>query len=200
MSARLQKLIAHYEAEKAALIAQRAECLEEWDYGMAQRFTKALAVVYQQLHVLQHLHDPLHEQKEYLAKRIEQLKLNTALNTGYRQRFELELLAEAQQEIAALQAQALEQSAAPRATQLHESLTLLLQGRITAFTLVFDSVKRLYCSCRLVRRTLLILLPEVRRHQASHLLRRKQLRALKGLGFRLYDQKDKLSTHAKVIV
>ncbi|MCI1187352.1 hypothetical protein MON38_07965 [Hymenobacter sp. DH14] len=192
MSVKLRKLIAHYEAEKAALIAQRAECLEEWDYGMARRFTKALAVVSQQLHTLYHLHDPQHEKKARLAKRIELLAASTALNTGYLHRYELERIAVAQQELDALQALTREQTAAPQATQLQEALMRLLQGPITAFTLVFDPVKRLYCNCRLVRRTLLLILPEVQRHRASHLLRKKQLRFLQGLGFRLYDQQDKL--------
>lgn len=38
----------------------------------------------------------------------------------------------------------------------------------------------------------MITLPQVQRHQASYLLGKKQIRALEHIGFRLYDQKDKL--------
>lgn len=195
MSSKLQKLIAQYEAEEAALIAERAERLGEWDYGMARRFTKALAVVHRQLHTLKSLADPLHNEKQHAADYIKRLEEGTDQDARLPPKYRLQMLASARERLAALQAQARPSAPAAKATQLNEALHKLLQGQIAAFALVIAPRNRLACNLRLVRRTLLVTMPEIQRHRAEYRIGKKQLRFLQSLGFRLYDQRDKLLLH-----
>ncbi|MDO7852323.1 hypothetical protein [Hymenobacter convexus] len=200
MSSRLQKLIAHYEAEEALLLAERAERLEEWDYGMAHRFTKALAEVYEQLHILNNLADPLHDEKQRAADMLKRLENRSVEEAEYLQQYRQKQLVEARARLAALQAQARPNSAGAKSNHIEETLTMLLHGQIAGFSLVINPQQRLACNLRLVRRTLLITVPEIRRHRAEYRIQKKQLRFLQSLGFRLYDQRDKLLLYTSFAV
>lgn len=166
--------------------------MEEYDYGMAHRFTNCLTVAYQQLQVLYHLQDPWREAKTFAARQINRMESSLLNSTGSLHRFYLERLAEERNKLAEFQAQANARAAALPVTQLHEVLTKLLQGRISAFTWMIDPNKRLQFNIRLVRQTMLIILPEIQRHRADYVIEKKQIRLFQALGFRYYDQRDKL--------
>ena len=64
------------------------------------------------------------------------------------------------------------------------------------FTLTLLESKRFYCHFKLVRKTLILTIPEVRRHREDYTLAKRHVRSLKRLGFKLYDNKDKLMLFA----
>ncbi|MBO2007532.1 hypothetical protein [Hymenobacter negativus] len=74
MSSKLEKLIAHHEAEHAALIVQIDEYVEEMQYKMAHHLSKGLSLVSQKLHVLQNLKDKFYDDKENIARSISLLE------------------------------------------------------------------------------------------------------------------------------
>ncbi len=75
---------------------------------------------------------------------------------------------------------------------LYNTLTKLLDKKIENFTFVFNKSKIFYCNIKLVRKTVIISFPEIRRHVANCLLYKKRIKHLKRLGFQFYDDRDKL--------
>ncbi|WP_208173069.1 hypothetical protein [Hymenobacter negativus] len=73
-----------------------------------------------------------------------------------------------------------------------EVLRKLLANEIAQFKLTLDEYNTFYCNFRLVRRTLIMSIPEINRHRSDNRFRKKQLAHMERLGFRLYDHKDKL--------
>lgn len=57
---------------------------------------------------------------------------------------------------------------------------------------MIDELQLLYCNIRLARKTLIMSIPEIKRHRIDDRFRKVQLAHMKRLGFRLYDQNDKL--------
>lgn len=192
MSAQLKRLISCYEAEHRALTAAIDECVAEGEYATAHRLAKGLWRVGRKLQIMKNLHDPLHEQKESTLRRIQGLEELSASLSGRMLDYYLELIATEKQKLADLQTRVPEKSTVPPATALHQALTKLLEVRIAGFTLVLNESERLQLTLKLLRRTLFVMLPEVRRHRAAYTLQKRHIRCLKGLGFRLYDHKDKL--------
>ncbi|MBF9220704.1 hypothetical protein [Hymenobacter ruricola] len=204
MSVRLKRLISHYEAERRTLTAAVDECVAESEYGTANRLAKGLWRVQRKLQVLMTLQDPLHGEKEMTKRHIEGLeKLSTSKHiegleelstaeTGRILDYYRERIATEKKKLAALVARVPAENTAPPATTLHNALARLLDARIAAFTLELSGPKRLRLTFRRLRKTLLIMLPEVRRHRAAYTLQKRHVRFLRGLGFRPYDQGDQL--------
>ncbi|HEX8658811.1 MAG TPA: hypothetical protein VF690_14805 [Hymenobacter sp.] len=164
MSSKLRKLIAHYEAEKRQLQALIAEFVDEKDYAMAHRHAKALRMVEEKLLTYHKLADPLHETKEFRRKNIESLKKKIEAGIPQRQLgYYLERLLQEQQSLDELSRVVEATPGEPRQTTLQKTLLKLLDGKIEKFTLVIDEAQRLYCTIHLVRRTLIITFPQIRR-------------------------------------
>jgi hypothetical protein len=191
MSGKLKRLISHYEIEYNTLITAIDACLAEGDYGIAHRLAKGMRRVGRKLQILMNLQDPLHDEKENAIRRIKGLEALAASESGrvldyYRGWIEAE-----KQKLATLEAQAVEPANSMPASTLHQALTKLFEARIADFTLVLSEPKRLHLTVKLLRRTVLIMLPEVQRHRAACTLAKRHMRHLQGLGFRLYDRQDK---------
>jgi hypothetical protein len=93
----------------------------------------------------------------------------------------------------------LEQESAQKVQPRHSvraALSSLLAGEITGCTLVFHTSNRLTYDIRLVRKTLVLTAPEIHRHKEDYTLRKRPIKCFKNLGFRLYDDKDKLMLFA----
>ena len=194
MSSKLEKLIAAYEAEQASLTAEMEECVAEMAYGKANLFFKGLARVNQQLQTLYNIQDKWHDKKERLARAIEFWEERAATEDGYLLRHLTERIGEEKQKLAELQ-----RASAQKASASHNvrgALDRLLVGAITNCTLIFQAAQRLNCQLRLVRKTLILTIPEVCRHRANYTLEKRHIRYFKRLGFRLYDKKDKLMLFA----
>lgn len=190
MNRPLAALIAAYEAEHTTLGAQLAECLADADYKRAHLFQRGLFRVNQLLHTLRRLRDPRHEEKEAAAQRIEKYEQMLAMEEFASVREYLrQQLAEAQATWAALPP--VPARLAP-GRMLRGLWQRLAAGELAGFELVFSQTERLGCHVRVVRRTLLLTLPELRRHRAAGTLEKRHLRQLYRLGFRPYDHDDKL--------
>ncbi len=190
MSTKLEKLIAAYEAESASLTAELEECVAEMDYGRAHLFSKALRHVNQQLQTLCNLQDKWHDEKDFLAHSIRFWEERASAEEEYLGRYPTERIAEEKKKLAELQ-QASAQKTQPGHC-VRTVLSSLLAGEITGCTLVFHDSNRLICTIRLARKTLILTVPEVRRHQDSYTLKKRHIKCFKRLGFRLFDDKDKL--------
>jgi hypothetical protein len=192
MRSNLEKLIAAYEAERASLTTEMEECVAEADYGKAHLFSKVIRQVNQQLQTLYNIQDKWHDEKERLVQWISYLEETKAANEL--SRHFTELIAENKEKLAALQHASAQKATPGRAVR--DALNKLLTGEIRGFTLVFQESNRLSCHLRLVRRTLILTIPEIRRHKDDCTLEKRHLRKLKRLGFALYDNKDKLMLFA----
>ena len=193
MSSKLEKLIAYHEAEYAALTAQIDECIGETDYKMAHRIAKGLFVVGEKLRVLHNFQDKFYDDKKEIARRLaiynEELGKETSnYMRGYWQK---EIAEQERKMNAVLGAQ---QGAAANSTSqvIHQALRKLLGAEIAQFKLVLDKANMLCCNIRLVRKTLIMSIPEIKRHRMYGRFRKKQLAHMQRLGFCLYDQNDKL--------
>ncbi|MBF9140004.1 hypothetical protein [Hymenobacter properus] len=191
MRRKLNQLIVHYEAERRLLNEQLNECVEEFDHGMAHRFSKGLFLVNMQLQTLYNLRDHRHDEKVAALRHIESLeKFSQQERAGHRGGYYAAWIADERKKLAEWEAQV--RLPRPQTTAVAEALHKLLHGRITGFTLTLSRAMGLYLTFRLARRTLIITLPEVRRHREHYHLPKKRRRVLQRLGFRRYDQGDKL--------
>lgn len=190
MRTKLEKLLAAYEAERASLTAEMEECVAEMDYGKARLFFKGLVRIKQQLQTLYNLQDEQHDEKERRTRSIKLFEEKLADAEDYMRAFYAQYLDNEKKKLAELaQAPAQKASIDPI---IRDMLGRLLGGELTSFTLVLQDSKRLYCHIKVVKKTLFLTLPEIRRHKASYTLRKSHIRKFQGLGFRLYDDKDKL--------
>jgi hypothetical protein len=194
MSSKLEKLIAAYEAERLSLTAELEECVTELDYGRAHSFFKALGRVNQQLQTLYNLHDKWHDEKEHLGGLIAHWEARTRDEKEYMRRYLTERIAEMKEKLATLNLASAQEITAGHTVR--DVLSKLLTGEIAGFTLVLHEANKLNCHFKLVRRTLILTLPEVRRHKDSYTLKKRDIKFFKRLGFRLYDNKDKLMLFA----
>lgn len=194
MSSKLEKLIAAYEAECASLTAEMEECVAELEYGRANSFFKALGHVSQQLQTLYSIQDKWHDEKERLSRSIKFLEERITGEEEHLRRFFTERVAKDKEKLAELN-QAPTQKPTDGYT-VRNILSKVLAEEITGFTLVFQESKRLSCHIRLARRTLILTISEIRRHRSDDTLRKWHSRKLKDLGFRFYDNKDKLMLFA----
>lgn len=194
MRTKLEKLIATYEAERVSLTAEMEECVAEMDYGKAHLFFKGLARVNQQLQTLYNLKDKGHDEKEHLVQSIKFLEERLASEEGYMHRYLTERVTEAKEKLTELN-----QLSTQKVTVGHvvrDVLSKLAAGEITGFVFVILDSKRLCCYFRLVRKTLILSIPEIRRHREEYTLNKRNVRQLKKLGFKLFDDKDKLMLFA----
>jgi hypothetical protein len=190
MSSKLQKLIAAYEMERASLTAEMEECVAEMYYKKAHLFLKALAEVNQQLQILYNILDGGHDEKEQLRHSIKFLEKRIVGEEERMRCYFAERLTEEKEKLAELsRASALKQAVG---YSVREVLNKLLFGKIANFTLVLLDSQRLNCYVKLVRKTLMLTMPEIRRHKQEYTLDKQQIKALEQLGFKLYDDKDKL--------
>ncbi|MVN75819.1 hypothetical protein GO988_05715 [Hymenobacter sp. HMF4947] len=190
MSTKLEKLLAAYEAERVSLTAEMEECVAEMEYGKAHLFFKGLARMNQQLQTLYNMQDKGYDEKEDLANTIKFLEEGMTGEEAYmRQRF-AELLVEKKVRLAELSQVPAQKPTAGYAVR--DVLSKVLAGKITGFTLVFHESQCLNCHIKLVRRTLILTIPEIRRHKENYTLEKRHIRKLKRLGFKAYDNKDKL--------
>jgi hypothetical protein len=190
MRTKLEKLIAAYEAERASLTAEMEECAADMDYGKARLFFKGLARVNQQLQTLYNLQDEWCDKKEQLARSIKFWEEKALAEEGYLLRYLTERIAEEKKKLAELQQASAQKVITSQVVR--DTLGKLLVGELTSFTLVLQDSVRLYCAIKAVRRTLFLTVPEIRRHRANYTLRKSHVRKLQSLGFRSYDNKDKL--------
>ena len=161
---------------------------------MAHRCFKEIQLLSQRLHVLYKFEDELFKEKDDFRNRIarleESLKLNeAAYMAGY---LATELATATNKLRVLLSKQPVPPAPANPGTVLHDALRRLQQRELAGFTLVLNAQTRLQCTVRLARKTLLITLPEVHRHRTEYSLCKHRLNRLRGLGFRYYDQKDKM--------
>jgi hypothetical protein len=194
MSSKLEKLLAAYEAERASLTAEMEECVVEMDYGRAQLFFKGLVRVNQQLQTLYNLQDKWYDEKEELTHFIQSFEKRMADAEEYMQAYYAQYLANKKEKLAEL-ARAPAQKASTDPV-VRGMLGRVLVGALTSFTLVLQDSKRLYCHFKLVRKTLIVTIPEIRRHKDEYTLKKHHVRGLKQLGFGWYDSKDKLMLFA----
>lgn len=194
MSTKLQKLIAAYEAERASLTVEMEECVAEMDYGKAHLFFKGLARVNQQLQTLYSIQDSAHNEKKHLANSIKFLEERLTSEEEYLRHYFAKRVAEAKEKLAELNQASIQKPTAGYAVR--DVLSKILSGEITGFTLMLQESKRLSCHIRLVRKTLLLTIPEIRRHRNDYTLEKRQVSKLKRLGFKSYDNKDKLMLFA----
>jgi small-conductance mechanosensitive channel len=194
MRSKLEKLIAAYEAERLNLSTEREECVAELDYERAHSFSKALRRVDQQLQTLYNLRDKWHDEKEHLGDSIKHWEAKMLGEQGYMRRYLTERVAEAKQELAELNLVSTQEVTVGHTVR--DVLSKLLTGEITGFTLVLHQANQLNCHIRLVKKTLILTLSEVRRHRDSYMIKEKDINFFKRLGFQLYDNKDKLMLFA----
>jgi hypothetical protein len=194
MSSKLKKLIASYEAERASLTTEMEECVAEMDYSRAHLFLKALRKVDQQLQTLFNIRDKWHDEKEHLARWIKSLEERVKEEEGSTLRHLIEEVAKKKEQLAELPSASTQDVVVEH--NVRATLTSLLVGEITSCTLVFRESQQLYCHIRLVRKTLILTVPEIHRHRARYILQKSHIREFKRLGFRLYDSKDKLMLFA----
>ena len=194
MRSKLEKLLAAYEAERASLTTEMEECVTELDYGRAHLFFKSLGRVNQQLQTLYNLQDKWHDERECLTHWVKCLEEQLTVTEGYSHHYIAERLAADKEKLAALREASAQKAIAGHTVR--EVLNKLLAGEVTGFTLVFQESKRLSCHGRLVRKTLILTLPEVRRHRVDYTFQKRHIKYLERLGFRLYDNKDKLMLFA----
>jgi hypothetical protein len=193
MSSNLQKLIAHYEAERNALTAELDVCVTEQDYVTARRFSKALRYVNHRLQTLLNLQDSRYDERERATQFLQMLEERMhSRSTGVSQGFYVDRILDAKKNLARLEAPPVTTPSVSKPTALQEALHKLRDKQIDSFTFVFSQANGLSCVVKLVRRTVMITLPEVLRHRKNYLLNKKQIRSLKTLGFKLYDSGDKL--------
>ncbi|MGI4743070.1 MAG: hypothetical protein ACRYG7_48585 [Janthinobacterium lividum] len=191
MSSKLDIMVAYYEAERSTITALLAECVAETDYKRAHLYQKTLALVSQQLQILGNIKNKWHDEKEKNIRRIEMLEARSVVAaTDAMQQYYAELIAVEKEKLVELAHLSAQNN--PVGKVFHATLSKLLAGKITKFILVLNHSARLNCHVRLVRKTVILSLPEIHRHVASHTLCKKQLKQFKYLGFRLYDSKDKL--------
>ncbi|MGI4865467.1 MAG: hypothetical protein ACRYFZ_16215 [Janthinobacterium lividum] len=192
MSSKLEKLIAFYEAERVSLTAELAECVAEADYKRVYLFSKGLGRINQQLQTLYNLRDKWHDEKEYRAHSIKFLEERVAdgETAEYVRRYYTERIAAEKKKLAELTQLPFQNSSVGQV--MRDMLGKLLAGELAGFTLVLQDSRRLYCHIRLMRKTLFMTIPEVRRHRADYTLQKSHLRKFRSLGFGLYDTKDKL--------
>lgn len=190
MSSKLEKLIASYEAERASLTAEMEECAAEMEYGKAHLFFKGLLRVNKQLQTLHNLQDEWYDEKVRRAGAIKLLEAKLADAEAYMRGYYTRYLAAEQEKLVELTRAPAQK--APAGQVVHDVLGRLLVGELAGFTLVLQESTRLYCHIRAVRKTLFMTIPEVRRHRAGYTLQKSHLRKFRSLGFRLYDNKDKL--------
>jgi hypothetical protein len=194
MSRKLEKLIASYEAEHASLTTELEECVADMDYSRAHLFLKALGKVDQQLQTLFNIRDKWHDEREHLVRWIKYLE-EEATKEGYSTLgYFKEQINARKEKLAALPSASAQKASAGH--NVHATLISLLAGEITGCTLVFQESRQLHCHIRLVRKTLILTVPEVQRHKADYTLYKNHIRKFKSLGFRLYDSKDKLMLFA----
>jgi hypothetical protein len=76
----------------------------------------------------------------------------------------------------------LEQESAQKIQPRHSvriALSSLLAGEITGCTLVFHTSNRLTCDIRLVRKTLILTAPEIRRYKEDYTLRKRPIKCFR---------------------
>jgi hypothetical protein len=190
MPTKLEKLIAAYEAERASLTAEMEECVAEMDYGKGNLFFKSLARVNQQLQTLYNLQDGQHDEKERRKWSIKLFEEKLANAEEYMQGFYAQYLANEKEKLAELARSSAQKASIGRTVR--DLLDKLLAGELASFTLVVKDSKRLHCHIRVVRKTLFLTVPEVRRHRESYTLQKSHIKKFQRLGFRWYDNKDKL--------
>ena len=190
MSSKLEKLIAAYETERASLTAEMEECAAEMEYGKAHLFFKSLLIVNKQLQTLHNLQDERYDEKAHRACFINLLEEKLADAEEYMRGYYAQRLADEQKKLAEITRAPAQK--APAGQVVRDLLGRLLVGEVAGFTLVLQDSKRLYCHIRVVRKTLFLTIPEIRRHKVNYTLQKSHLRKFRSLGFCLYDNKDKL--------
>ena len=192
MSSKLEKLIAYHEAEYAALTAQIDECIREMEYKMAHRFAKGLFVVGEKLQALHNLQDKYYDEKKEITRRL--AIYNNKLSqeaSDYMRGYWQEAIAGLEQKLKDGPGNQQPAFANSKSRVIQQALHKLLSAEIAQFKLMLDEAQMLCCNIRLVRKTLIVSIPEIRRHQQDGRFGKKQLAHMKRLGFRSYDQRDK---------
>jgi hypothetical protein len=194
MSSKPKKLIVAYEMERASLTAEMEECVAEMDYKKANLFFKALAGVNQQLQTLYNLQDDGHDEKEHLRRSINFLEERITGDEEYIRPYFAEQLAEKKEKLIELSSALIPKQ--KQGSLVRDVLKEVLAGKITSFIIVLQDSQRLSCYIRLVRKTLMLTIPEIRRHKDEYTLEKRQIKKLKRLGLKPYDNKDKLMLFA----
>lgn len=193
MSSKLKKLISYYEEERSNLVAQLDECIAETDYVVARRYSKGLNLVNQKLQVLYNLDDNLYDEKQRSIKLINALEEEIkSSDLEYGDNYYAKRIAAERESLDKLHEDSLAKGKKQERGVLDELLNNILEGELEGFTLVLSKSQNLCCNLKRVRRTLIISIPEARRHVASYLLYKKNIKQLKRVGFSAYDNKDKL--------
>lgn len=192
MNNKLRKLLTHYQQERDTLQLLIDSCVEEKEYKLAQRYSKGLRQLNQKLQTLHNLADPLYDEKQYHTAIITGIKAILPDNAGAEHAFNREILKEEEDKLAQLQE--MPTSRIPHSGQSHlqETLKQLFEKRIESFTLAFGAAADFSCSMKMVRKTVLVTIPDMRRLRNDYLVQKSQVRQLQGLGFRFYDNRDKL--------
>lgn len=195
MSSKLEKLIAFYEAERNSIKAELEERLAERDYSRVHLFSKASDRISQQLQTLYNLQDKWYDEKEQLEHWIKLLEKSLVAGDEHNMsEYYAYRIAAEKESLAELSDTAVQKS--PLGSLLHKMLLKLLSKELGSFILVLLNSRKLLCHIRLARNTLILTIPEVRRHRADYTLQERQIKKFKSLGFRLYDNKDKLMLFA----
>jgi hypothetical protein len=195
MSSKLEKLLVSYTTERDSIMSELEERAAEKDYSRVQLFSKALNHINQQLQTLYNLQDKWYDEKGQIERWIKLLEESSVAGDENRmQDYYACKIAIEKEKLAERSNTAVQKS--PPGSLLHELLLKLLSKELESFTLVLLDSQKLICQIRLVRKTLILTVPKVRRHSASYTLSKSRIRKLKSLGFRLYDNKDKLMLFA----
>lgn len=195
MSKKLRKIIAYYEDERDRLDALIAECLAEYEYKLAHRNQKSLGLINRRLQVDYSLADPLHDQKTGLQRQIDglykMLRDRIEADSVRVQAYLMANIQRKQQELANLN-QMPPAVPVPPTLAFDEVLEKLLNRTVERFTLTIGAAGKVCFTGRLVRRTLIITLVQMRWVGEKYGLFKDQRKYLQLLGFRWYDQRDKL--------
>jgi hypothetical protein len=195
MRSKLEILLASYEAARDSIKAELEECVAEADYSRVYLFSKALGRINQQLQTLYNLQDKWYDEKKQLERWVKVLEKNLAAgDEDNMQGYYAYKIATEKNKLAELRNTAAQKS--PHENLVHELLLKLLSKELESFTLVILNSRKLLCHIRLARRTLILAIPEVHRHRITYTLQKRHIRKFKSLGFRLYDNKDKLMLFA----
>ncbi|QNH63856.1 hypothetical protein [Hymenobacter sediminicola] len=192
MNNKLRKLLTHYQQERDKLQLLIDSCVEEGEYKLAQRYSKGLVQLNQKLQTLHNLADPLHDEKQRHTAVIARIKAILPAEAGAEHAFDKAFLQEQEGKLAQLQE--MPASRMPHSGQSHvqETLNKLFEKRIESFTLLFGAAAGFSCSMKMVRKTVLVTIPDMRRLRNDYLVEKSQVRQLLGLGFRFFDSRDKL--------
>ena len=192
MNNKLRKLLTHYQQERDKLQLLIDSCVAEEEYKLAQRYSKGLVQLNQKLQTLHNLADPLHDEKQRHTAVIARMKAILPDEAGAEHAFVREFLKEEEDKLAQLQEMPVSRLSYSGHSHLQETLNKLFEKRIESFTLLFGAAAGLVCSIKLVRKTVLVTIPNMQRLRKDYLVQKSHVRQLQGLGFRFFDNRDKL--------